>query len=428
MNDPRKDTVFTMRSTPYKFGVGVTDEIADDVRALGLRRVLLVTDPGVVATGIPARVEERLQAAGIEHAVYDQVKVEPTDVSVKAAIEFAQGYGADGLLAVGGGSVMDTAKIMNLYTTHPAPFLDYVNAPIGGGRPVPGPLRPLICLPTTAGTSSENTSVAVIDVTELQVKTGISHQYLRASLGILDPRNSLSVPPMVTACTGADVLTHAVESYTNLYYDEREAPETPAQRPPYIGANPISDIWCEQAIRLVVEHLPRAVRDGQDLEARTQMMLATIYAGMGFSNAGVHIPHAMGYPIAGKVRGFHPADYPRTKPLVPHGMSTALGAPAAFEFTAKAKPERHRQVAAWMGVETHGRDAASAGAALREAMIRFMQAIGMPNGLRAVGYDIGDIAALAEGAMAQKRLIQLSPRPVRSEDLAAILERSLTIW
>ena len=270
--------------------------------------------------------------------------------------------------------------------------------------------------------------MAVIDVTELQVKTGISHQYLRASLGVLDPNNCLSVPPMVTACSGADVLTHAVESYTNLYYNEREAPPTPAERPPYIGANPISDIWCEQAIRIVVEYLPRAVRDGTDLEARTQMMLATIYAGMGFSNAGVHIPHAMGYPIAGKVRAFHPADYPTHKPLVPHGMSTTLGAPAAFEFTAKAKPQRHRQVAAWMGVETRGRDAASAGAALREAMIRFMQTIGMPNGLRAVGYDSPDIAALAEGAMAQKRLIQLSPRPVHSEDVAAILERSLSIW
>lgn len=423
-----KDTVFTMRSTPYKFGVGVTDEIAADLQALGLRRVLVVTDPGIVATGVPGHVLELLQAAGLEHALYDQVSVEPTDVSVKAAIEFAQGYEADGLLAIGGGSVMDTAKIMNLYTSHPAPFLDYVNAPIGGGRPVPGPLRPLVCLPTTAGTSSENTSVAVIDVTELQVKTGISHQYLRATLGVLDPKNCLTVPPMVTACSGADVLTHGVESYTNLYYNEREAPARPADRPPYVGANPISDIWCEQAIRLVVEYLPRAVRDGHDLEARAQMMMATIYAGMGFSNAGVHIPHAMGYPIAGKVRGFHPADYPAKKPLVPHGMSTALGAPAAFEWTAQAKPERHRQVATWMGVETHGRDAESAGAALREAMIRFMQTIGMPNGLRAVGYDTPDLPALAEGAMAQKRLMDLSPRPVHTEDVARILERSLTIW
>lgn len=435
--NPLTDTVFTMRSTPYKFGVGVTEEIASDLLALGLQRVLVVTDAGVQATGLPRRVLELLDAAGIEHTLFDRISVEPTDVALKEAIAAAQGFfdgaagaasSGGGFLAIGGGSVMDTAKIMNLYTTHPAPFLDYINPPIGGGRPVPGPLKPLVCLPTTAGTSSENTSVAVIDMTELRVKTGISHHHLRATLGVLDPLNSLSVPPLVTACSGADVLTHAIESYTNLYYDERERPTDPALRPPYVGANPISDIWCEQAIRIVVEALPRAVRDGSNLEARTRMMLATIYAGMGFSNAGVQIPHAMGYPIAGKVRGYHPPDYPTKKPLVPHGMSTSLGAPAAFEFTAIAKPERHRQVAEWMGMSSKGRDDVSAGLELHEAMIHFMREIGMPNGLSEVGYTSADIPALAEGTMQQKRLIALSPRPVHAEDIAAILENSLTIW
>ena len=422
------DTVFTMRSTPYKFGVGVSEEIAEDLRALGLRRVLVVTDADVLATGIPGKAMALLERSGIEHTLYDRVQVEPTDVAVKAAIEFAQGFGGDGFLAIGGGSAMDTAKIMNLYTTYPAPFLDYFNAPIGGGKPVPGPLKPLVCLPTTAGTSAENTSVAVIDMTELQLKTGISHQYLRASLGVLDPLNTLSVPPLVTACSGVDVLTHAVESYTSRSYDERERPATPAERPPYVGANPISDIWCEQAIRIVVEYLPRAIADGSDVEARRQMMLATIYAGMGFSNAGVHIPHAMGYPIAGKVREYRPPDYPAQKPLVPHGMSTSLAAAAAFEFTARAKPERHRRVAAWMGVDRPATDADSAGKSIREAMIRFMQAIGLPNGLKAVGYDTSHLHVLAEGALQQKRLIALSPRPVHLDDVAAILERSLTVW
>ncbi|HEY4659707.1 MAG TPA: hydroxyacid-oxoacid transhydrogenase, partial [Gemmatimonadaceae bacterium] len=294
-----KDNVFTMRSTPYKFGVGVTEEIGDDVQALGLKRVLIVSDAGVMATGLPERARALIQAKGIEAGLFTEVKVEPTDTSVKAAIEFAKEFGAEGYVAIGGGSVMDTTKVMNLYVTYPAPFLSYVNAPVGEGRPVPGPLRPMVCLPTTAGTSSENTSVAVIDLTELHIKSGISHQNLRATLGILDPLNSLSVPPMVTACSGADVLTHAIESYTCMGYDEREKAASPAQRPPYVGANPISDIWCERAVKLVREFLPRAVKDGSDQEARTQMMLATIYAGMGFSNAGVHIPHAMGYPIAG---------------------------------------------------------------------------------------------------------------------------------
>ena len=422
------DKVFTMRSTPYKFGVGVTEEIGDDLVALGLKRVLVVTDAGVAATGLPERALGLIRAKGIEAGLFQDVSVEPTDISVKAAIEFAQSFRPEGYVAIGGGSVMDTAKIMNLYVTYPAPFMAYVNAPIGEARPIPGPLRPLVCLPTTAGTSSENTSVAIVDLTELRIKSGISHQNLRATLGILDPLNSLSVPPMVTACSGADVLTHAIESYTCLAYNEREKPATPAQRPPYVGANPISDIWCEQAVKLVREFLPRAVMDGQDREAREQMMLATIYAGMGFSNAGVHIPHAMGYPIAGNVRAFHPPDYPRKKPLVPHGMSTSLGAPAAFQYTAKAKPERHKRVAEWMGVKTRGKSGDAAGKALREAFIGFMQSIGLPNGLQAVGYDSADIPALAEGTLKQKRLIGLSPQPVTQKTIEKILEQSLTVW
>ena len=423
-----KDTIFTMRSTPYKFGVGATSEIGSDLMSLGLQRVLVVTDPGVAATGLTERVIELVRAAGIESALFQDVSIEPTDTSVKAAIEFALPFRPDGYVAVGGGSVMDTAKIMNLYATYPAPFLAYVNAPIGEARPVPGPLKPMVCLPTTAGTSSENTAIAVVDMTELRVKTGISHHYLRATLGILDPLNSLSVPPMVSACSGADVLTHAIESYTALAYDEREKPSSPAERPPYQGANPISDIWCEKAIKLVREFLPKVVKDGQDREARTQMMLATIYAGMGFANAGVHIPHALGYPIAGNVRGYHPQDYPQKKALVPHGMSTALGAPASFQFTAAAKPERHKTIAEWMGAETRGSSPDAAGNALREAFIDFMQSIGLPNGLQAVGYTADDIPALTEGTLKQKRLIGLSPEPVTRNAVEKILENSLTVW
>ena len=423
-----KDTVFTMRSTPYKFGAGATDEIGDDLAALGLKRVLLVTDPGVLATGLPERVLNLIREQRIEAGIFQDVSVEPTDVSVKAAIEFAKSFNAEGYVAVGGGSVMDTAKIMNLYVTYPAPFLTYVNAPIGEGRPVPGPLKPMVCLPTTAGTSSENTAVAIVDMTELHVKTGISHHFLRATLGILDPLNSLSLPPMASACSGADVLTHAIESYTALAYNERERPARSADRPPYQGANPISDIWCEKAIRLVGEFLPKVVKDGKDLEARTQMMLATIYGGMGFGNAGVHIPHAMGYPIAGNVRSFHPPDYPEKKPLVPHGMSTALGAPASFLFTAKAKPRRHKEIAEWMGVKTRGTSADSAGQALREAFIRFMQNIGLPNGLQGVGYSHSDIPVLTEGTLKQKRLLAISPEPVTQEAVETMFERSLVVW
>ena len=423
-----KDNVFTMRSTPYKFGPGVTDEIGDDLVALGLKRVLVVTDPGVMATGLPERALGLIREKNIQAGLFQDVSIEPTDIAVKKAIEFAQSFGPDGYVAIGGGSVMDTTKMMNLYVTYPAAFLTYVNAPIGQGRPLPGPLKPVVCVPTTAGTSSENTAVAIVDMTELHVKTGISHHYLRATLGILDPLNSLSVPPMVSACSGADVLTHAIESYTALAYNEREKPRTPAERPPYQGANPVSDLWCEKAIKLVREFLPKAVKDGGDADARTQMMLATIYAGMGFANAGVHIPHAMGYPIAGGVRGYHPPDYPQKKSLVPHGMSTALGAPASFQFTARAKPERHKEIAEWMGVRTSGAGADSAGKALCEGFIAFMQSIGLPNGLQAVGYTSADIPVLTEGTLKQKRLIGLSPEPVTQAAIERMFERSLVVW
>jgi hydroxyacid-oxoacid transhydrogenase len=423
-----KDQIFTMRSTPYKFGPGVTEEIGEDIASLGLKRVLVVTDAGVAVTGLPERVLSLIREKSIEAGLFQAVNVEPTDSSVKAAIEFAKAFSPDAYVAIGGGSVMDTTKMMNLYVTYPAPFLFYVNAPIGEGRPVPGPLKPMVCLPTTAGTSSENTTVAIVDIAELHVKTGISHQYLRATLGILDPLNSLTVPPMVTACSGADVLTHAIESYTALAYDERDKPATPAERPPYQGANPISDIWCEKAIKLVREFLPKVVRDGQDRYARTQMMLATIYAGMGFANAGVHIPHAMGYPIAGNVREYRPLDYPQKKPLVPHGMSTSLGAPASFRFTATAKPARHKEVAEWMGVKTSASSADSAGGALHEAFVEFMQSIGMPNGLQAIGYTSADIPALTEGTLKQKRLIALSPQTVTQSAVESMLEASLVVW
>jgi hydroxyacid-oxoacid transhydrogenase len=423
-----KDSVFTMRSTPYKFGPGVTSEIGDDLKSLGLNRVLVVTDPGVATAGLPERVLGLIREKGIETGLFQGVSIEPTDSSVKAAIEFAESFRPDGYLAIGGGSVMDTTKIMNLYVTYPAPFLTYVNAPIGEGKPVPGPLKPMVCLPTTAGTSSENTTVAIVDIADLHVKTGISHHYLRTTLGILDPLNSITVPPMVSACSGADVLTHAIESYTALAYNEREKPATPSERPPYQGANPISDLWCEKAIKLVREFLPKAVKDGHDLEARTQMMLATIYAGMGFANAGVHIPHAMGYPIAGNVRRYHPEDYPQKKPIVPHGMSTSLGAPASFQFTAHAKPERHKEVAEWLGVRTAASGGDAAGKALREGFIHFMQSIGMPNGLQAVGYTSADIPVLAEGTLKQKRLIALSPEPVTQNAVERMIEQSLVVW
>ena len=245
---------------------------------------------------------------------------------MRQAIEAAGGADFDAVVALGGGSALDTAKAMNLYGTHPADLLEYVNAPIGKGKPVPGPLKPLIALPTTAGTGSETTTVIVMDFLDLHVKTGISHQHIRPTVALVDPLNSLSAPAAVTANTGLDVLTHAAESFTIKPYNMRPKTKDPAARPPYIGSNPISDLWSEKAVEWVGTYLRRAYYNSVDVEAKSHMAMAATFAGIGFGNAGVHIPHALGYPIAGMVKGWVPPGYGTKEPMVPHGLSVALTA------------------------------------------------------------------------------------------------------
>ena len=302
------DTAYEIATSNIRFGPGTTKEIGMDLKDRGLKRVMVLTDPNLreqapVQTALAAIAE-----AGVEYALFDQVRVEPTDASFKAAIAFAE-QGFDGFVAIGGGSVMDTAKAANVYTTYPADFLTYVNAPIGQGEPVPGPLKPLIAVPTTAGTGSETTGVAIFDLVEMKAKTGMAHRYMRPTLGIVDPDNTCSMPPQVAAATGLDVLSHALESYTALPFDQRPRPDRPQLRPAYQGSNPISDLWALEALRLVEQFLHRAVADPSDDEARSAMCLAAALAGIGFGNAGVHLPHGMSYPVAGMVESYVPEGY-----------------------------------------------------------------------------------------------------------------------
>src|SRR5438270_6247317 len=341
------ETVFTMDASSIKFGPGATREVGEDMLALGARRIMVVTDPRVARLEPVAVTLEALRKAGVEAVLFDRVRVEPTDASFKEAVGFATEGNFDGYVAVGGGSSMDTAKAANLYATYPAEFLDYVNSPIGRGQPVPGRLKPLIAIPTTAGTGSETTGVAIFDLTEMHVKTGIAHRALRPVEGIVDPNNTRDLPSMVAACSGFDVLSHAVESYTALPYSQRPAPESSRMRPAYQGANPISDLWAERAIGMVARYLVRAVEDPSDGEARSQMLLAATFAGIGFGNAGVHLPHGMSYPVSGMVRDFVPDGYAADHAIIPHGMSVILNAPSVFRWTASANPERHLQAATW---------------------------------------------------------------------------------
>ena len=422
------ETIFTMDSSSIKYGPGATREVGHDMGQLDARRVMVVTDPRMADSETVAIALESLKRVDIDAVLFDQVHVEPTDASLETAIQFAATGRFDGYVAVGGGSSMDTAKVANLYATYPADFLAYVNPPIGEGRPVPGRLKPLIAVPTTAGTGSETTGVAIFDFLEMHAKTGIAHRALRPLIGIVDPDNTRTLPRMVAACTGLDVLSHALESLTALPYGRRPAPAHPGLRPAYQGANPLSDIWAAKAIQVVSQNLIRAIEDPSDDEARGQMLLAATFAGIGFGNAGVHLPHGMSYPVSGMARDFVVDGYPADHPLIPHGMSVILNAPAVFRFTASADPERHLYAASLMGVDISEARPEHAGELLAEAIIDLMRRTGMPNGLRAVGYGLEDVEHLVQGTLPQHRVTKLSPRPAGATDLVQLFLDSMTIW
>ncbi|MBW3539296.1 MAG: iron-containing alcohol dehydrogenase [Planctomycetes bacterium] len=422
------DTAFQMSASNIRFGPGTTREVGMDLADLGARRTLLVIDPALAALPVGETVLESLKVARVDYAVFDRVEIEPTDVSFRDAAAFATEGGFDAFVAVGGGSTIDTAKAANLYSTWPADFFDYVNAPIGRGLPVPGPLKPLIAIPTTAGTGSETTGVAIFDHLEQRAKTGIAHRYLKPLLGIVDPENTRTLPAAVAAASGLDVLSHALESYTAIPYTSRPRPARPLERPAYQGSNPISDIWALRALEIVAEFLPRAVEDTSDDEARGQMLLAAAIAGIGFGNAGVHLPHGMSYPVAGMVRGYRPPGYKVDHPLVPHGISVILNTPAVARFTAAADPGRHLRAAAALGADTRDAAAEDAGSILAGRVIEFMQRLKMPNGLAAVGYTADDIPALVAGTLPQHRVTKLSPIPAGEAELTRLFRESLHIW
>lgn len=425
--DVPNETVFTMETTPLKFGPGATAEVAYDLKRLGVRRPLLITDRGLMRTGLPDRVCRLMREADLSADLFDDVHVEPTDASWKAIASYVQGRDYDGFLAVGGGSAIDSAKAANLFTTYPAPLADYLNKPIGKGLPVPGPLKPLIAIPTTAGTGSETTAVAVLDVLSLHVKTGISHRYLRPSLAIVDPLNTVTLPAKATAYPAFDVLTHALESFTSRPYDARPR-HRPDERPVYVGRNPVSDLWCEKALEFLGRSVRRAVLNGYDMAARTDLAMAATYAGIGFGNAGVHVPHAIAYPVAGQVRDFIPPDYPQAEPLIPHGLSVISTAPATFEWTFPSSPERHLRAAQLLGANISGVTDAEARSVLPNTLRSLMQDTGIPNGLAALGFGDSDVSKLVDGALKQQRLLVCSPRDVAAADLEAIIRASMQHW
>ncbi|WP_314177859.1 hydroxyacid-oxoacid transhydrogenase [Streptomyces winkii] len=422
-----EETVFTWGAPPLKFGAGAADEIGFDMAQYGARRVLVLTDPGVAALGIPQRVAENLTKYGLDAEVFDAVHIEPSDASFAGAVEYARARGPwDGFVAVGGGSAIDTAKAVNLLTSCPGELMDYVNKPIGGAKVPPRQLKPLIAVPTTAGTGAESTAMCVLDILSMKVKTGISHWRLRPSLAVVDPLLTMTLPPEVTASAGMDIVCHALESYTAKWYADSDR-RRPEERVTYCGSNPVSDLWCEKAMSLIAKSFRRAVRRGaEDVEARTDMLMAATFAGMGFGNSGVHIPHANAYPIAGMVKEYRPAGYPQDEPMVPHGQSVSLTAPEAFRYCFPSAPERHLRAAELLAPDKEL--LSDPAEQLPRVLIELMRDIGIPNGIGAVGYGESDVADLVPGTMKQQRLLSTCPRPVGEEEIERILLNSVQNW
>jgi alcohol dehydrogenase class IV len=422
------ETILTFTTVPLKLGFGAADEVGYEAKRLEAKRVLICTDKNLRATGHPDRIQKIIEKEGVGAEIYDDIHVEPTDKSIDKVANDLKGNEFDLFVAVGGGSTIDTTKAVNLLITYPAPVMEYVNKPIGHAKPVPGPLKPLLVLPTTSGTGSETTPVSVLDILDMKVKTGIAHPLLRPTMALLDPLLTVSMSPQITASTGMDVLTHALESYTNLPFDKRKKPDHPGQRAAYIGSNILCDIFCVKAIEIVGKYLRRAVADPYDLEARWHMMMGSTLAGIGFGNAGVHIPHSMAYPIGGMVRDYRPPGYQVEEVMVPHGQAVSITAPSAFRFTAPVWPEKHAYSARLLGLSDKGMSVKEAAMALSDEIIELMKDIGFPNGLSEMGFTEADIPQIVEGTLKQQRLLVGCPRQVGEKELTQIARESMKYW
>ena len=422
------DKAFTVGMPTFTFGAGCLAEAGEQALEQGLKRVALFTDQGLRNSVHVAAVSASLRAAGVEFVIYDEISVEPTTASFQAAARFASEGKFDGYVSVGGGSVMDTCKAANLYATHPADFMSYVNAPIGGGQKVPGPLKPHIACPTTAGTGSETTGIAIFNLTDINAKTGIISRRLIPTVALIDPAVTLTLPAKVMAASGFDCMSHALESLTARPWPRRLNPARGVNRPVSQGANPFSDALAGEALRSVGKFLVRAVNDASDIEARTEMMFAATQAGIAFNAAGCHLPHGLSYSVSGLTRDFHLDGYPPRKSLVPHGMAVVLNNPSVWRFTASCSPQRHLHGAACLGAETRDALPQDAGEALAGRVGEMMRATEMPNGLSDLGFTLADVDALATGSEPQYRVIRNAPKEVSRDDLKSLFGAAMRYW
>ncbi len=417
------ETIFGLESTQLKFGRNSLNELGWELSKYNSNKILLVVDPILHDFDVTQKILDQIKSSGAEIITFDNISVEPTLKSFEVASKFALENSFDLIIAAGGGSTIDTAKVANLIKVCGGAVMDYVNAPIGKGKKPTSQLLPLIAIPTTSGSGSEATTVAVLDIPEMKLKTGISHRFLRPVLALVDPELSKTNPSGVTASAGLDVISHAIESFISKPYHHREKPNSPDDRPPYQGSNPVSDIWSMKAIDFGGKYLSRAVFNGEDVEARGNMMLSATLAGIGFGSAGVHIPHACAYPIAGLKHSYKASGY--KKNFVPHGISVIVTAPAVFRFTYDADPKKHIKAAELLKGSVIDKPSHES---LPYELIKLMKEVGMPSGIKDLGYEEQDISEIVKSAMKQERLLSIAPKNVNESDLNQILIQSMENW
>ena len=384
------------------FGRGAVREVGRLAVRRGLRRVLIVTDPLLVRVGILEQVRQPLLDAGVAVDVFDGGEPEPSVDAALRAIGQARAFRPDAVLGLGGGSNMDLAKVAaNVYTHGGTPH-DYF-----GWDRVPGPVTPLICVPTTAGTGSEVSHAAVVTDTAAHLKVSTLSQHLRPALALVDPELTYSCPPKVTADSGIDALTHAIEAYIATDYDR--LPLAPGETSAYEGRFPLGECLAEKAIQLVGKHLVAAVREPKNAEARDGMALAATIAGIAFSNCAVAVVHALEYPLGGVLH-------------CSHGAGNGLLLPFVMEFNLPKRKVEFGRIAQLLGEDVSGLSVDDAARRAIVAVEKLKTAIGIPQRIRDLGGTREQLPAFAEKAFGIKRLMMMNPRQPTQADLLGILE------
>ncbi len=421
-------TTFTVAMPKLTFGRGALSDTGARAAAMGIKRIALITD-GILESGpLVSIVKESMNSAGIETLVYSDIRIEPDDDTIMRTAAFLKDARADGVISVGGGSVIDTAKGALLIERHGGNIRQYFAPPIGEGKPIPGPVAPHIACATTSGTGSECTSISVIRVNEFNTKFVIASPYLLPDRAIVDPQCCDSLPANVVASTGFDLMSHALECYTARAYTSHLNIDNPDNRQLIQGANPFSDLSAREALSIVGNYLARGVADATDHEARDQLMWGASLAGIAFGNSGTHLPHAMSYGVTHLMTDITTKDYQVPSPFVPHGISVIVSAPAIFRYTAEAQPQRHLEGAAFLCADNKGATPDDAGEVLSTRIIELMRATNIPNGLGGVGFGAEHVKALAESSYRQSRAIANAPRESNLTDLENMYSNAISYW